>query len=143
MAFFHEESDCSDQSPYILRHTTVPCLLASSSISLAYLYEIFSVGLFDKGYTEYYNRTYSKNELQKYINKSLKKSFFKYNVKVDSSDTILSLITCTRFNGDMSKNFKIDAKLVKNKKKGYNYSVQKTENYKEIEKILEGDGDNV
>lgn len=109
-----------------------------------YLYQIFSVAMVPGYKINYYDTSYnSKKEKQTKIKESIADSYFDYDVEVTTDDKIISLITCTRFNGMNSDNFKIDAKLVENKEKGYNYSVREKENYKEIKKILEGDGDDV
>ena len=108
-----------------------------------YLYQIFSVSLIDENDVIYYSKNYSSKEFKKYIKKSLDRSYFKYNVKVDENDKIISLNTCTRFDNGNYRHFIVEAKLVKNKNVGYNYSIKKKKNYEKIEKVLKGDVDNV
>lgn len=107
-----------------------------------YLYQIFSVSIVSDNKIDYYSTSYTKEEMEKYIKQSKEDSYFDFDVDVTKNDKILSLITCTRFDGALTKDFKIDAKLVENEKKGYNYDVKEKSNYREIKKILEGDGNN-
>ncbi len=102
-----------------------------------YLYQIFSVALVNNSEVDYYESSYKKKDLKEYLNYSLEDSFFKYDVDVNSNDKIISLVTCTRFNGYISNVIKVDAKLIK-KNKGYNYNVSEKSNYTEIKKVLEG-----
>ena len=95
-----------------------------------YLYEIFSVAVVKEVDLEPIPKKMSKNDLATYIEKSLNDSMYKFNVEVSNSDEIVSLITCTRINGDKEEDFKVDGKLVKNKNIGYNYSVDKKDNKK-------------
>lgn len=109
-----------------------------------YLYKIFSISTEDQNDSKsfYYNLD-EKNEKTKFINKSLKNSFYKYNVSVNNNDKLVSLITCTRIYENTHTNLKIDGKLVKSSNKGYNYGMHEKESYKKIKKILEGDGEDV
>lgn len=106
-----------------------------------YLYQIFSLAIVPSYKIDNTVTSYTKKEKEKKIKDSIRDSYFKFDVDVSTNDEIISLVTCTRFNGIASDNFKIDAKLVENGKKGYNYSVLENENYKSIKKILEGDGE--
>lgn len=108
-----------------------------------YLYQIFSVAIVPEYKINYQDNHYTKKEIKNKIEESQTDSYFKYDVKVTDKDKIISLVTCTRFNGINSDSFKIDAKLVENAKRGYNYDVTEKENYQKIKKILEGDGDDV
>ncbi len=108
-----------------------------------YLYQIFSVAIVPDYKINYRTTSYTKKQKRELIEESMKDSYFKYDIEVSENDKIISLVTCTRFNGFTSDDFKIDAKLVENEKKGYNYSVSESKNYKNIKKILEGDGDDV
>lgn len=108
-----------------------------------YLYQIFSVTIVPSYQIDKDTTSYTKKEKINKIKESIENSYFKYDIDVSDKDKIISLVTCTRFNGIASYNFKIDAKLVENQKRGYNYGVSETENYKSIKKILEGDGEDV
>lgn len=102
-----------------------------------YLYQIFAVSLVDSKTLDYDVDSYSKEKLRKYIENAKEMSYFDYDVEVDENDKIISLVTCTRFQGYQYRDFKIDAKLIENKK-GYDYNVSKNDNYDEIEEILKG-----
>lgn len=108
-----------------------------------YLYQIFSVAIVPDYKIRYQVTSYTKKKKKELIKESIEDSYFKYDVDVDENDHIISLVTCTRFNGYTSDDFKIDAKLVENKNKGYNYNVSEKKNYQKVKKILEGDGDDV
>lgn len=95
-----------------------------------YLYEIFSVGVVKEVDLEPTPKKMSKDDLASYIEKSLNDSMYKFDVEVDANDKIISLITCTRINGDKEEDFKVDGKLVKNKNIGYNYNVDKKDDKK-------------
>ena len=106
-----------------------------------YIYQIFSVNFdYQENLDLYTYGNYSKKNMKKYIDKVRKNSIYDFNVKVSDSDNIISLITCTRMYGaDDQKEFIVNAKMVKNDKKLYNYKVSKNNNYKKIEKMLKGD----
>lgn len=108
-----------------------------------YLYQIFSVSLVSNFDIDYEYISYTKDEMKEYITKSLKESFFKYDIEVDENDKIITLVTCTRFDGKQLNDLKIDAKLIEKEEKGYNYKVSEKKNYKDIKKILKGDGEHV
>lgn len=108
-----------------------------------YLYQIFSVAIVPSYKIDYDITSYTKKEKSKKIKESIENSYFKYDIDVSNQDKIISLVTCTRFYGTRSDNFKIDAKLVENEKKGYNYGVSESKKYKPVKKILEGDGEDV
>lgn len=107
-----------------------------------YLYQIFSVSIVDDNLIDYYDTAYTKKEMKKYIKESLNDSYFKYDVDVGEDDKIITLVTCTRFDGKLLNDFKIDAKLI-DKNKGYNYNVSEKKNYNYVKKILKGDGNDV
>lgn len=103
------------------------------------LYQIFSVSLIDKDDVDSSITSYTNKDLKKYIEESQKNSYFDFDIDIDVSDSdkIISLVTCTRFNGRSDLQFRVDAKLVK-KNKGYDYDITENSNYKEIKEILKG-----
>lgn len=109
-----------------------------------YVYKIFSVSFADFDELDLFaTKDYSKKELNKYIQQSLKESFFKFDIDVNSSDKIISLDTCTRmFGSNSNKQFRVDARLVRDNELKTNYSVSKKSNYKEILDIMEGGEEN-
>lgn len=102
-----------------------------------YLFKIYGVSLQDED--ELVQDQLSDNEISDYIEITKNKSFFKFDVEVDEKDKLLTLVTCTRFYGDTSHSFVVDARLVRNHELTKNYKVEETGNYKEIKKILKGD----
>lgn len=108
-----------------------------------YLYKIFSVSIVDNNDLSHTTKDFSKKELKEYINKSLKESFYDYDIDVNEKDFIITLATCTRFYGT-AKNYtyKIDARMVRDNESIENYSVKENNNYKKIEKAMEVGGGN-
>lgn len=108
-----------------------------------YLYKIFSVSFVNDYDLDIYNgKNLSSKELNKYIKQSLDDSIFEYDVDVNGDDKIISLITCTRMFGVYDKKqFKVDARMVRKSEIITNYKVSKKEEYKDIEKLLEGEED--
>ena len=107
-----------------------------------YLYRIYSFRLYRSVNSLNQPIKLDTKEKKDYIKDAINNSYFGYKTKVDESDKLISLITCTRFYGNSLYSFKIDAKLVKNKKVGYNYITKKKRKYEGIEKVLEGDENN-
>lgn len=110
-----------------------------------YLYKIYSVRLY-KTYEKVetiIDKTYTKDEIIKYVKKIKKDSIYDYDVEVTKEDNLISLITCTRFfGGNNDSAFVVDARMVRKGEKIKNYPVEETDNYKKILKILKGDGNN-
>lgn len=105
-----------------------------------YIYKIFSVR-FLPSYHLYFFPTgnYSKTEKKRYLNLLKSGSIYDYHVDVDSNDSLLSLITCTRFYGaDTKKDLIVTGRLVHKGELASQYKVSKNDNYQEIEKKLEG-----
>ena len=108
-----------------------------------YLYKIFSISFIDNDKLDYGMNSYKKEKLDKYINNSIKSSLFKYNVKVNKNDSVITLVTCTRmFGAYANKAFKIDARMVRKGEFTNKYKVTKNKNYNNILDIMEGDNEN-
>lgn len=93
------------------------------------LYKIYAVGFYDKNEEQ---GEYLKTEesVKDYINTVREKSIYDYDIKVDSNDEIISLVTCTRFFGTEEKTtFKVDARKVRDGEKIDKYRVSKNKNY--------------
>lgn len=106
-----------------------------------YLFKIYSVYMMDSNefnYSEYLE----KSERKDYIKESKKKSYFDFNIDVDDTDKLISLVTCTRFYGMTTTSIVVDGRLVRENEAINNYSVEETKNYKEIKKIMKGDDNN-
>ncbi len=109
-----------------------------------YLFKIFAVSFLDKGAFSTYNNANNGDEyVQNMIDIAKENSIFDFDVDVNQSDTLLSLVTCTRMFGDYDKgNFKVDARLVRKNEDTKNYEVTTNDNYKEVEKQMKGVGEN-
>ncbi len=78
------------------------------------LYRIFSVAIVKNATIDYDNNVYSKEKLKKYIDNSAKESYYNYDLDVNETDSILTLVTCTRFFGATTDySIKIDARKVR------------------------------
>lgn len=103
-----------------------------------YLYKIYGVYIQDNN-DRFLTKDYTSSEKEEYIKESQKKSFYDYDVEVNKDDDLLTLITCTRVTEDSAtSNLVIDARLVRDEENISNYSVNKNEKYKDIEKIIGG-----
>ena len=72
----------------------------------------------------------------------MKYNIYDYDVEVDQNDSIISLITCTRFFGvDQNLEFYVSGRLLRGGETTSDYKVEKAKNYKDVEKVLEGDGE--
>ena len=84
---------------------------------------------------------YDKDELNYQINLFKKISIYDYDIDVNSNDDLISVVTCTRFFGNSDKEFIVSGRLIRENESIKNYSLKKNSNYKEVENILKGDGD--
>ena len=109
-----------------------------------YLYQIFAV-YFDEVYNlDLYNPDeYSDEEVEEFIQRSLDKSLYKYDVEVNKNEKVISLITCTRMYGNDKKQFLVVGKMIDNDSKTTNYEVKENPNYKEVKKLMKGVDENV
>ena len=68
-----------------------------------------------------------------YIKEAKEDSIYDYDVDVNSSDEIISLITCTRYFGLNGKTqFRVDARKLRENEKIEKYSVSTNQNYDEL-----------
>lgn len=103
-----------------------------------YLFKIFAVTMLEDTELKY-SSNMSKETLKEYIGTTIDESYFKYDVEVDESDKIITLITCTRFfSGSRTYKFKVDARLVRENEKIELSKVTEKESYKEIKEIMKG-----
>ena len=110
-----------------------------------YLYQIFAV-YFEEDYRLdlYRDEDYSEEEVKTFINRSLEKSIYKYDIEVKDTDKIITLITCTRMYGvDDKKQFVVVGKMVDNNTPTASYKVEETSHYEQIKKLMEGVDENV
>ena len=106
-----------------------------------YLYKIFSVAIVEDDPLDYTSGNPTEEEQKEYIEQSLEDSYFDFDIDVDETDNIITLVTCTRFYGYTNDyTFKIDARMVIENEEAKNYSVKEKENYKAIKEKLKGGG---
>lgn len=104
-----------------------------------YIFKIYAVSI-QENVNEDGGRI-TKKEKDEYIKKAQKNSYFNYGIDVDSTDKLITLITCTRFYGDSTDySIVIDARLERINERESNYKVTKNnDKYKKVESILKGD----
>lgn len=109
-----------------------------------YLYQIFAV-YFDEIYNlDLYNPDeYKDEEVADFIQRSLDKSLYKYDVEVNKDEKVISLITCTRMYGNDKKQFLVVGKMIDSDSKTTNYDVKESSNYKEVKNLMKGVDENV
>jgi sortase B len=108
-----------------------------------YVYKIFAVGFVNTSTASFFN-TYGNSELNriKFEEDIVKEvSFYDYDVDVNENDKLISLSTCTRFDGSSGDiEFYVTGRLLRDGEKIEHYKVTKNKsNYNEIEKKLKGD----
>lgn len=92
------------------------------------VYKIFAVSFHDANDEE--ENSISKDKVPSYIEESRKSSIYDYDIDVDKNDTLLSLITCTRYFGDKEKTqFRIDARKLRENETTEKYRMNKNKNY--------------
>ena len=92
------------------------------------IYLIYAVGFVGDG--ENGSTTTSLGETSVYIENAIQNSLYRYDVDVNANDTLLSLITCTRYFGlDGEKQFRVDARKLREDEKVEKYAIQTTTNY--------------
>lgn len=96
-----------------------------------HIYKIYAVGLYYHKYNSNYPILKSDIEsLDNYIKIAKENSLYDYDIDVNSSDTIMTLVTCTRYFGrDGKTDFRIDAREVRENEKLDKYSVETNDNY--------------
>lgn len=106
-----------------------------------YVYKVFAV-LYDKSYNlDLYNTdNYSTEEMADYIELVESKSLYDFDIDVDASDDIISLVTCSRLYGvDQKRQFVVVGRLLRDNENMTNYSFETTEKYEEIQKLMKGE----
>lgn len=103
-----------------------------------YLYKIYAVSIEDIK-EDYLSEDKDETYLKKYIKNALNNSFYNYQVDVNESDKLLTLVTCTKVTNDLvTHNLRVDARLVRENEEINDYEVTKNDSYHEIETILGG-----
>jgi len=107
-----------------------------------YVYKIFAVGFVPTAETILFPNSaeYSKDDVADYLEKFKKYNLYHYDIDVNKNDSIISLVTCTRFYDlDEQHEFRVLGRLVREGEKLDNYSVKKDSKYQAVEEILKGD----
>lgn len=110
-----------------------------------YVYKVFAVGFVPATTSIFFptHDKYSKKELKEHLKELEKVNLYQYDIDVNEKDSILSLVTCTRFYGTgKSYEFYVTGRLVRENEKIKDYKVEKSKLYDEIEKKLKGDDEN-
>jgi sortase B len=110
-----------------------------------YIFKIFAVNFVPAEEAVYfpYSLEYSENEMEEHVQYLKKNSLYDYDVDVDGTDKIISLVTCTRFFGLRDDvNFYVTGRLLRKGEKVDDYLVDTNDNYQEIFNKLKGDGKN-
>lgn len=103
-----------------------------------YLYKIYAISIEDIK-EDYLSEDKDETYLKKYIKNALNNSFYNYQVDINESDKLLTLVTCTKVTNDLvTHNLRVDARLVRENEEINDYEVTKNDSYHEIETILGG-----
>lgn len=93
------------------------------------LYKIYAISFVSTSDEQGYSIA-DEIEIERYIRQAKEESIYDYDVDVDSSDHIISLITCTRYFGLYGKTqFRIDAREVRKNENIEKYPIYTNENY--------------
>lgn len=105
-----------------------------------YIYKIFSVNFLKVFDVNKFLRFDQKNEdINDYLAMLDKGNYYDYDLDVTKDDKLISLYTCTRFFGkDLTLNFSVTGRLLRDGEKVELSDVKKTDKYDEIVQILEG-----
>ena len=94
-----------------------------------HLYKIYAINFYYSDEEEGYGIT-DDNLVKSYIKNAKNNSLYDFDVDVDSSDHLISLITCTRYFGLNGKTqFRVDAREVRTGEKIKKYTVYSNKNY--------------
>ena len=107
-----------------------------------YMYKIFAVDFLKPSdtYSLTYKDDYSKKEMKNYLDLLEKNNIYHYDIDINENDSVLSLVTCTRFFGEESKEeFFVTGRLLRENEKTEMAKVTKSDKYKRIEDKWEGD----
>lgn len=105
-----------------------------------YLFKIYAVYFKPNNEIKSNNNISYEKAMTKYFKAIKNESIYDYNVDLKPSDKIIILETCSRFfDSSIKSNFRVEARLVRNKERINNYRVKKNNKYKKIEKVLNGD----
>ncbi len=105
-----------------------------------YLYQIFSVSIIKESSIDYDHDSFEQDVMKKYIKKAKQESYYDYDIDVDETDSIVTLITCTRFFGATDAySLKIEARKIREYERAKQVALKVKSNYQEIdERMKEG-----
>lgn len=105
-----------------------------------YIYKIFSVNFLKVFDVNRFSRSGNEDEdVAEFLDMLDKGNFYDYDTDVNDDDKIITLHTCTRFYGrDLTLNFSVTGRLLRDGEKIELSDVDKTDKYDEIVQILEG-----
>lgn len=96
------------------------------------LYAIYAISFYDYGYDDAQSIS-EEIEIKSYIDEVKTNSIYDYDIKVDSSDTLLTVKTCTRYFGVNEKQqFVIDARKVRDDEEIVKYNVETNDNFDKL-----------
>ena len=106
-----------------------------------YLYKIFAVAFLPTVQRLEFplKDDYTRKEMNHFLKIIQNNSIYDYGVDVNNKDSIITLLTCTRFFGDTSYDFRVVGRLLRDGEKVTSYSVKKSNNYDDINQLLKGD----
>lgn len=105
-----------------------------------HLYKIYGISFQKENTVDTEKSDYTNQEIAEYIEKTRKKSYFKFDTDVVETDDLLTLVTCTRFFGSTTEySFVVDARRVRDKEKIKNYGITEKKSYNRIKEIMEGE----
>lgn len=109
-----------------------------------YVYKIFAVSFISPVDVDMFpTGEYSDEEMEYHLGLIKNTNIYDYDIDVNEDDDLISVATCTRFFSSTSHtNIVVSGKLIGDKERINDYSVEKNKNYKKVEKILKGDDDN-
>ena len=109
-----------------------------------YIYKIFAVDFLPlvKRFDFPLGDDYTEKEINQFLKIIKENSIYDYNVDVNNHDSIITLLTCTRFFGDANYDFRVVGRLLRDGEKTTYYGVKKNKNYDKVNEILRGDEEN-
>ena len=108
-----------------------------------YLYKIFSVSfMYENDIVTLPYGDNSKEQLDEQIELFKRLSIYDYDVDVNNTDDLISLFTCTRFNGYQNKDIQISGRRIRKNEKVSDYDVRPNKNYDIVDETIKKGVDN-
>lgn len=109
-----------------------------------YIYKIFAAGFMYDYDVQLFSKdgTYA-DDVEWQLKLAETTNLYDYDVDVSEEDSLISLVTCTRFFGtDSYRDFVVMGRLLRDDEKTNDYSVEKSKNYDKVDEMLKGDDSN-